>query len=83
MKHVDISEDLRRAMARQAEAERERRAKVIAAAGEFEAADKICQAAEKMEKTPMSLQLSAICKHSLRSGAKTIRQPCFPFQSIS
>ena len=38
LKHVDISEDLRRAMARQAEAERERRAKVIAAEGEFQAA---------------------------------------------
>ncbi len=57
VKHVDISEDLRRAMARQAEAERERRAKIIAAEGEFQAAEKICQAAEMMEKSPMSLQL--------------------------
>jgi len=57
VKHVDISEELRRAMARQAEAERERRAKVIAAEGEFQAAEKICQAAEKMEKNPMALQL--------------------------
>ena len=48
VKHVDISEELRRAMARQAEAERERRAKVIAADGEFQAAEKICQAAQKM-----------------------------------
>ncbi len=57
VKHVDISEDLRRAMARQAEAERERRAKVIAAEGEFQAAEKICLAAEKMQKHPMALQL--------------------------
>lgn len=57
LKHVDISEDLRRAMARQAEAERERRAKIIAAEGEFQAAEKICQAAELMQKSPMSLQL--------------------------
>ncbi|MCA9403054.1 MAG: slipin family protein [Candidatus Omnitrophica bacterium] len=57
VKHVDISEDLRRAMARQAEAERERRAKVIAAEGEFEAAEKVCQAAEMMQKQPMALQL--------------------------
>ena len=57
VKHVDISEELRRAMARQAEAERERRAKVIAAEGEFQAAEKICQAAERMEKNPMALQL--------------------------
>jgi len=57
LKHVDISEDLRRAMARQAEAERERRAKIIAAEGEFQAAEKICQAAEMMQRSPMSLQL--------------------------
>lgn len=57
VKHVDISEDLRRAMARQAEAERERRAKIIASEGEFQAAEKICQAAEMMQKQPMSLQL--------------------------
>ena len=57
LKHVDISEDLRRAMARQAEAERERRAKVIAAEGEFQAAEKICKAADLMQKSPMSLQL--------------------------
>lgn len=57
VKHVDITEDLRRAMARQAEAERERRAKIIAAEGEFQAAGKICEAAELMQKSPMSLQL--------------------------
>ncbi len=57
LKHVDISEDLRRAMARQAEAERERRAKIIASEGEFQAAEKICQAAEMMQKFPMALQL--------------------------
>jgi len=43
VKHLDLSDDLRRAMARQAEAERERRAKVIAAEGEFQAAEKICR----------------------------------------
>lgn len=57
MKHVDLSEDLRRAMARQAEAERERRGKVIAAEGEFQAAEKICQAAEMMQKQPVAIQL--------------------------
>ncbi len=57
VKHVDISEDLRRAMARQAEAERERRAKIIAAEGEFQAAEKITQAALKMEGSPIALQL--------------------------
>lgn len=57
VKHVDLSEELRRVMARQAEAERERRAKVIAAEGEYQAAEKICQAAELMQKSPMALQL--------------------------
>ncbi len=56
-KDVDLSEELRRAMARQAEAERERRAKVIAAEGEFQAAEKICQAAEMMQKFPAAIQL--------------------------
>lgn len=57
VKHVDISDELRRAMARQAEAERERRAKIIAAEGEFQAAEKICKAADMMDKSPMALQL--------------------------
>ena len=57
VKHVDISENLRRAMARQAEAERERRAKVIAAEGEFQAAGQICAAADKMAQSPIALQL--------------------------
>jgi len=57
VKDVDLSEELRRAMARQAEAERERRAKIIAAEGEFQAAEKICQAAEMMQKQPAAIQL--------------------------
>jgi len=57
IKHIDITDDLRKAMARQAEAERERRAKVITAEGEFQAAEKICQAAEMMQKFPIAIQL--------------------------
>lgn len=57
IKHVDINENLRRAMARQAEAERERRAKVIAAEGEFEASTRLVEAAKKMEETSTALQL--------------------------
>ena len=57
VKDVDISEELRRAIARQAEAERERRAKVISAEGEFQAAARICQAADMMQKSPIALQL--------------------------
>jgi len=74
LKHVDITEDLRRAMARQAEAERERRAKVIAAAGEFQAAEKICQAAEMMQKFPMALQLRYL-QTLVEIGGKQSKHP--------
>jgi regulator of protease activity HflC (stomatin/prohibitin superfamily) len=57
VKHVDITEELKRAMARQAEAERERRAKVIASEGEYQAAEKLLMAAEKIEDHPVALQL--------------------------
>lgn len=57
VKHVDITEELKRAMARQAEAERERRAKVINAEGEYQAAAKLVEAAQKMEEHPMSMQM--------------------------
>jgi regulator of protease activity HflC (stomatin/prohibitin superfamily) len=48
---------MRRAMARQAEAERERRAKIIAAEGEFQASQRLAEAAAVMQKEPMTLQL--------------------------
>ena len=57
VKHIDLPEEMKRAMAKQAEAERERRAKVINAAGEFQAAQKLIEAAALMETQPMSLQL--------------------------
>lgn len=57
IKHVDLPVDMQRAMARQAEAERERRAKVISAEGEFQAAEKLVQAAQMMQEYPMSLQM--------------------------
>jgi regulator of protease activity HflC (stomatin/prohibitin superfamily) len=57
IKHVDLPDDMRRVMARQAEAERERRAKVIAAEGEFQAAQKISDAAEVLAQQPGTLQL--------------------------
>ena|SRR3989338_8822566 len=57
VKHVDLTEELKRAMARQAEAERERRAKIISAEGEFQAATKLVEAAKMMELHPMSLQM--------------------------
>ena len=57
VKHVDLPQEMQRAMARQAEAERERRAKVIHAEGEFQAATKLQKAAEIMETNPITLQL--------------------------
>ena len=57
IKHVDLPQIMQRAMARQAEAERERRAKVIAAEGEFQASARLVEAAEIMRQHPMSLQL--------------------------
>ncbi len=57
MKHVDLPENMQRAIAKQAEAERERRAKVIHAEGEFQAADKLLQAANIISTNPQALQL--------------------------
>lgn len=57
MKHVDLPENMVRAIAKQAEAERERRAKVIHADGEFQAADKLLQAANIISTNPQALQL--------------------------
>ena len=57
MKQVDLSEQLLRAMARQAEAEREKRSKIIHAEGEFNAAQKLVDAAALMATQPMTLQL--------------------------
>ncbi len=57
VKQVDIPEQMQRAIARQAEAERERRAKVIHAAGEFEASTKLSEAAHVLETEPAAIQL--------------------------
>ena len=57
IKNVDLPPEMQRAMAKQAEAERERRAKVIAATGEFQAAEKLTEAAMVMGSHPIALQL--------------------------
>jgi len=57
LKHIDLPQEMQRSMAKQAEAERERRAKVINADGEYQAAAKLSEAAEIIEKNPMALQL--------------------------
>src|SRR5271163_847553 len=57
LKNIDLPQDMQRAIAAQAEAERERRAKVIAAEGEFQAAQRLSDAADIMSKSPITLQL--------------------------
>ena len=57
LKHIDLPQEMQRAMAKQAEAERERRAKVINAEGEFQAAAKLAEAAGIISDHPMALQL--------------------------
>ena len=57
VKHVDLPENMQRSMARQAEAEREKRAKIIHAAGELEASDKLAQAAAVIASQPLSITL--------------------------
>jgi regulator of protease activity HflC (stomatin/prohibitin superfamily) len=57
LKHIDLPQEMQRAMARQAEAERDRRAKVINAEGEFQAATKLADASRIIERHPTALQL--------------------------
>jgi len=57
VKHIELTEEMKRSMAKQAEAERERRAKIINAEGEFQAANKLVEAASIISKHPEALQL--------------------------
>jgi regulator of protease activity HflC (stomatin/prohibitin superfamily) len=57
VKHIDLPDEMQRSMARQAEAERERRAKVISAEGEYQAANRLADAAEIIRRHPEALQL--------------------------
>lgn len=57
LKHIDLPQEMQRAMAKQAEAERERRAKVINAEGEYQAANKLAEAAKIIQTHPVALQL--------------------------
>ena len=78
VKHVELAEEMKRAMARQAEAERERRAKIIAAEGEYQAAEKLTMAAHTMATEPMALQmryLQTLVEISTGKNSTTI----FPF----
>jgi regulator of protease activity HflC (stomatin/prohibitin superfamily) len=75
LKHIDLPQDMQRAMARQAEAERERRAKVINAEGEYQAATKLAEASDIIERHPVALQLrylQTMTEMSTESNATTI-----------
>ena len=71
IKHVDIDESMIRAIAKQAEAERERRAKVIHAEGEFQASEKLLKAAEILSKNPQSMQLRYLQTLTEIAGERT------------
>lgn len=75
VKHVDLPPDQQRAMARQAEAERERRAKVIAAEGELQAATMLREAADKIATNPAALQLRYLQTVADMENNKTIIFP--------
>ena len=70
IKHVDLNESMIRAIARQAEAERERRAKVIHAEGELQASEKLLQAAQVMSRQPEAMQLRYLQTLSNIAGDK-------------
>ncbi len=71
IKHVDIDESMVRAIARQAEAERERRAKVIHAEGELQASEKLLQAATMLARQPEAMQLRYLQTLAAIAGDKT------------
>lgn len=79
IKHIDLNDSMIRAIAKQAEAERERRAKVIHAEGEYQASEKLLSAAEVISQNPQALQLrylQTLSDISTRDNSNTI---VFPF----
>ena len=80
VKHVDLPQDMQRAMARQAEAEREKRAKIIHAEGELTASEKLSQAAAVMN-TSRSRSRCATCRRSPRSPPSRTRRSSFRCRS--
>ncbi|WP_338910312.1 slipin family protein [Mycetohabitans rhizoxinica] len=71
IKHVDLNESMVRAIARQAEAERERRAKIIHAEGELQASEKLLQAAQMLARQPQAMQLRYLQTLTSVAGDKT------------
>src|SRR6202035_2158306 len=81
VKQIDLPPEMQRAMARQAEAERERRAKIIAAEGEFQAAKQLQAAAEEMSKNATTLSLRYLQTLKEVSGQPGTHTIVFPFPS--
>jgi regulator of protease activity HflC (stomatin/prohibitin superfamily) len=79
MKNIDLPVEMQRAMAKEAEAERERRAKIIHATGELEASVKLAQAADELSKSPAALQLRMLQTMTEISAEKN-STILFPFQ---
>jgi regulator of protease activity HflC (stomatin/prohibitin superfamily) len=79
VKQIDLPPEMQRAMARQAEAERERRAKVIAAEGEFQAAKQLAAAAEEMGKHSTTISLRYLQTLKEVSGQQGVSTIVFPF----
>ena len=71
IKHVDLNESMVRAIAKQAEAERERRAKIIHAEGELQASDKLLEAAQKLAQAPQAMQLRYLQTLTAIAGERT------------
>ena len=71
VKHIDLPKEMQRAMARQAEAERERRAKVISADGELQRASKLAEASNLLSASPSALQLAYLQTLTEIAGDKT------------
>ncbi|AGK54021.1 slipin family protein [Bacillus sp. 1NLA3E] len=82
IRSMDLPEGLRRAMAKEAEAERERVAKVIAAQGEFEAAEKLSEAAEVISKQPAAMQLRML-QTMTEIAAEKNSTILFPYEATS
>ncbi len=79
IKHVDIDESMTRAIARQAEAERERRAKVINAEGEYQAAAKLVEAARVLSDVPEAMQLRYLSTLNVLANERNSSTIVFPF----
>ncbi len=78
LKRIDLPEELVKAMARQAEAERERRAKIIGAEAEYQAAQKLVEAAQLLSKQPIAMQLRYL-ETLTTIGQKNAKTIVFPF----